>query len=271
MEITIDYLLNNPELWNQCNPNIDVSVNRDFLIAQLERAKLRGGTIEVECKTLQFNLWVDSAETFIPADIWNKNSHESELEPGADCYGGLEIGTSGQISALCLLFPGEIVKLKMLFFIAEDALKLNDHYRDNKNFIKVDPGNEVDNEVAINWLVEEIQQYNMHSFCFPNTQKNNSIVQGLIKLGYVGNPISQGLGGISNATIEYEKAIRAGEVEHFNNPILTYHNSNCMALRKESGVRIEKNGKVLGIYAVLNAWSQWKTIGSVPTLGILAL
>lgn len=251
--------------WKKCNPNLDVSVNREFLRGMVSDAVTYGGTTEVDVKTLNFNIWVNSASSFIPGEVWGLNSHGLEIEPGADCYGGLEIGTSGQISALCLLFPGEIVKVKMLFFIAEDALKLVDVYLDNKDFIKVDPGNEVDNEVAIQWLVEEIQQYNMHSFCFANTQKNNSIVQGLIKLGYQGNPISQGMQGISNATVEYEKKVRSGQIEHFNNPILAWHNSNCMAIRKEAGVRIEKNGKVLGIYAILNAWSQWNTISSTET------
>jgi phage terminase large subunit-like protein len=90
-------------------------------------------------------------------------------------------------------------------------------------------------------------------------------------MGYEGNPISQGMSGISNATVEWEKALRAGHVEHFNDPILKHHNSNCLAVRKESGTRIEKNGKVLGIYACLNAYSQWKTIEAtgLGEIGIL--
>lgn len=270
-EITIDWLLAHEEVWGQSNPNIDISVQRDALKETLLEAKQYGGKQEADCKTLNFNLWVDSADTFIPADVWNLNIHGLTIEDGADCFGGLEIGASGQISALCLLFPGEKVKLKMLFFISEEALKTNDFYRDNRNLIKVDPGNEVDVEIAIRWVDEEMQRYNMHSFCFPNTQKNNSIVQGLIKLGHVGNPISQGLTGIANATAEYEKAVRAGEVEHFGNPILAWMNSNCLAVRKEAGTRITKHDKVLGVYAILNAWSQWKDVGSVPTLGILGL
>lgn len=263
-EITIDFLLDNPHLWQQCSPNIDISVNRDFLKAQLERAKLRGGSVEVDCKTLNFNIWCESKETFIAADVWNKNAHgtdEAELL-GQECYGGLEIAGAGELSAFALVFPGEKVKFKMLFFLAEDSLKSNEFYRTNRAFLKVDPGNVVDNEVAINWIVEEIQKYNMHSFCFPKPKENNSIVQGLIKLGYVGNPVSQGLSGIANATDEYEKLIRAGQVEHFNNPVLRWQNSNCMAVRKEAGTRLEKNAKVLGVWACLNGISQWKIISA---------
>jgi phage terminase large subunit-like protein len=246
--------------WHKCNPNLDVSVNREFLRGMVSDAVTYGGRTETDVKTLNFNMWVDSPEVFISGEIWDTNSHGETIEDGAQCYGGLEIGPSGEISALALLFPRETTVIKMTFWIAGEALKLNDFYRDNEKFLKVDPGNEVENEVAIKWIVEEFQKYDLNSFCFPNTQKNNSIVQGLIKLGYEGNPISQGMAGIADATGEWEKALRAGQIEHFNNPILKMHNSNCLAVRKESGTRIEKNSKVLGIYACLNAWSQWKNI-----------
>jgi phage terminase large subunit-like protein len=209
-------------------------------------------------------MWVDSPEVFISAEMWNKNSHGFSVDILAfkDCYAGLEIGASGDISALVLLFPGEVVKLKSMYFISEDALKINEFYRDNKHLIRVDPGNEVENEVAIKWIEEEFTKYNLHSFCFPNTHKNNSIVQGLIKLGYQGNPISQGTQSISDATEEWEKLLRSGSMEHFNDPILRYMNSNCLVVRKETGTRLTKSGKVLGIYAGINAIAQWKTIAA---------
>lgn len=259
-DITVEHLINNPDLWQQSNPNHKVSVFNAFLKSQLTKAKNEGGTKEVDVLTFNFNVWVDSPDTFIPADVWDRNAHGIHVEPGAECYGGLEIGPSGELTSFALLFPGEVVCIKMLFIAAEEALKLNEFYRDKKEFIKVDPGNVVENEVATAWIIEEIQKYNMHSFCFAKPQENNSIVQGLIKEGYQGNPLSQGLSGIANATDEWEKLLRAGQIEHFGNPILRWMNSNCLAVRKEAGTRIEKNPKVLGIYACLNALSQWKTV-----------
>lgn len=259
--------------WRKCNPNLDVSVNRDFLRSMVSDAVTYGGTTEVDVKTLNFNMWCDSPAVFISSEIWNTNTHGLTIDSGEECYAGIEIGPSGAISAVAMLFPGEIVRIKMLWFLAEEALKTNEFYRDNRDHIKIDPGNEVENQVAVNWIIEEFGNYNLHSFCFPMTQKNNSIIQELIKWGYTGNPISQGLSGISNATTEWEKFLRDAKVEHFDDPILAWHNSNCLAIRKEAGTRIEKSSKVLGVYAVLNAWSQWKTIEAtgMGTLGIIAI
>lgn len=260
-EITAQWLLDNEWVWKHANPNIDVSVKRKFLRGALEDAITFGGTTMVDNLTLNFNMWMDSPEVFIPADVWNRNTHgidESELL-GQLCYAGIEIGPSGEASALSLLFPGDIKKIKMMFFIAEDAVKKNEHYLKNKHLFKIDPGNEVENEIAIEWIIEEFEKYNLHSFCFPVTQKNNSIIQGLIKLGYEGNPISQGVNGIADATMEWEKLLRAEEIEHFDNEILRWMNSNCLAVKKEAGTRVEKSPRVLGIYACLNAVAQWKT------------
>lgn len=263
--ITPQWLLENEWTWRQANPNLDVSVKRKFLRSALEDAVLYGGVTEVDTMTLNFNMWVDSPDVFIPSEVWDQNAHGLELSDGEECYAGVEVGSSGEISAVALMFPGDIVKVKMLFFIAEEALKLNEFYRDNRAIIKVDPGNEVENEIAIGWIIEEFSRYNLHSFCFPATHKNNSIIQGLIKAGYIGNPISQGISGIANPTAEWEKLLKARQIEHFNNPILKQHNSNCLAVRKELGIRIEKSPRVLGIYACLNALAQWKTISATET------
>jgi phage terminase large subunit-like protein len=259
-DITIEWLLENEHLWQQSSPNLDVSVERDALRDILKEAQQYGGTQEREAKTLNFNMWVDSPDVFISPEIWNQNQHNSTIESGEYCYGGLEIGAASEVTALALLFPGERVRIKMTWIIAEDSLKTNDFYRDNRELMKVDPGNVVDNEIAIGWITEEFQKYNLHSFCFPKTQENNSIVQGLIKLGYQGNAISQGMQSIAGPTDEWEKLIRSKQVDHYGDPILRYMNSNCMAVRKESGVRLEKNGKVTGIWACIDAIAQWKSI-----------
>lgn len=271
-EITIDYLIEHPEVWQQSNPNLGISVNPDFLKHQLQQAKIKRGTVEVECKTLNFNMWVDSPEVFIPAEVWNANNQGSHIEEGETCYAGLEVGPSGEITALAMLFPGDIVKVKMLFMMASEHVSKYDVYEKNKDLIKIDPGNELDNDAAIAWILEEFSKHSVHSFCFPGTHKTNSIVQGLIKSGYTGNHLSQGVQSISNPTEEWEKLLRAEQIDHFGNPILAWMNSNCMAQRKQQGIRIEKNSKVLGIYACINAVAQWKTIdadGSNMPIGIV--
>ena len=48
--------------------------------------------------------------------------------------------------------------------------------------------------------------------------------------------------------------------KHFGNPVLAWMNGNCMAVRKDNDIRLEKSGsKVVGIYAAINALAQYMT------------
>jgi phage terminase large subunit-like protein len=266
-DITLQWLLEHQEEWIKSNPNLGVSVNVEALIADVQSAIDLGGSTEVDTLTLNFNIWTDSPQVFVPSEVWASNTHglkESDLL-GRPCFGGIELVGAKGMSAFCLLFPMEkLTAIKMYFWGPGDYFKNNsdrfDRYNDWQEFIKLDPGNTVENEVIIDWLEEEIGKYNMKSFAFPKIKENDDIVQGLIKDGIEGEPISQAVGGIGNPTSQWEDLLTAGTVEHFNNPVLTWMNSNCNVIRKEAGIRIEKQGsRVVGISACINAVAQWKS------------
>jgi phage terminase large subunit-like protein len=268
-DITVQWLIDNEWVWKHSSPNLGVSVELTALRSMLDDAKTYGGTTEVDVKTLNFNIWVDSADAFISADIWNKNSHgitEEELE-GQECYGGYEFVSGKLMNAFFLLFPnirGKSVMKPLLWM--PDKNKTNresDQYINwvRDGYIKTFLGESCDNDKVFEYLVENITRYNMHSFAYKNNLEHNDIVQALIRNGYEGNPISHGYQGISTPTLIWEEMLTAGQMEHFNNPVLTWMNSNCLAVRKDHDIRLEKSGsRVVGIYAGLNALAQWKTV-----------
>jgi phage terminase large subunit-like protein len=265
--ITPAWLLEHPEVWIQANPNIDVSVHRKFLRGALEDAIRYGGATEVDNLTLNFNIWMQSAESFISADVWARNTHDIDPEEliGATCYGGIEVISAKMLNAFCLVFPdihGRTV-IKPLFWMPQDSVRDQDGCEEwvKSGLIHTDVGNVFDNEKAVALIVEEIDKYAMDSFAYKKGLEHSDIVQSMIKMGYIGNPISHGIQGISTPTVKWEEMLNAGEVEHFGNPVLAWMNSNCMAKRKDNDIRLEKSGsKVVGIYAAINAIAQWKTI-----------
>lgn len=265
-EITLQWLLEHEEEWIKANPNLDISVNRDSLREMVQNAINLGGTTEVEVMTLNFNRWMDSPEVFIPAEVWDRNSHGfNEIDlVGQECYGGIELVGAKGMSSFCLLFPGEVTKVKMFFWLPEEYTRINtdrfDKFNEWKDFIKVDAGNTVENKFVIDWLDEELTKYNFQSFAFAKNKNNDDIVQGLINKGWIGNELSQAVGAIGNPTSQWEDLLHAGKIEHFGNPVLKWMNSNCNAIRKEAGIRVEKQGsRVVGISACINAVAQWKS------------
>lgn len=271
VDITISWLIQNEWAWKQANPNLDVSVQRTALKSALEDAATYGGTTEVDVKTLNFNMWVDSPEVFIPAEVWNKNTHGITEEDlfGQECYGGIEIVSGKLLNCFCFLFPdikGKTV-IKPIFWMPE----ANRQNRETDNYTKwVEEkhihtflGDVSDNDKVYELIMFERSKYYMHSFAYKTNLENNDIVQALIKNGVEGNPISHGYQGISTPTLTWEEMLIAGSVEHFSNPVLAWQNSNCMAARKDNDIRLEKSGgRVCGIYAAINALAQWKTIAA---------
>ena len=137
-----------------------------------------------------------------------------------------------------------------------------DSYNDwvKAGYIHTFLGDVCDNDKVFELIMTELGKYQFHSFAYKTNLANNDIVQALIKNGIEGNPISHGYQGISTPTLAWEEMITAHEIEHFNNPVLAWMNSNCMAVRKDHDIRLEKSGsRVVGIYAAINAVAQWKT------------
>jgi phage terminase large subunit-like protein len=272
MPITVEYLLANEQLWEQPNPNIDVSVSREFLRTRLQSAKNERGSKEVDVMTLNFNRWMDAAEVFIPSETWNKNTHGMQEEEllGQHCYGGIEIISGRMLNAFSFIFPNMDGKhpLKMFFWMPDEYQKNSrdfDQIRDwaNDGLIEVFPGDVSDNDLVLDALVEQIYKYNMHSFAYRINLENSDIVQGLIRRGIQGNPISHGRQSISTPTSMWEDLFTAGSMEHFGNPVLAKMNSKCLVVRKENEIRLEKSGsRIIGIYAGINALAQWKTISA---------
>lgn len=268
-EITIEYLLKNEQVWQQSNPNLGVSVNREYLREMLVNARSLGGTTEVDVKTLNFNMWVDSPVVFIPSEVWGNNAHgitEDDLLGGV-CYGGIEIVSAKLLNAFCLFFPdikGKKV-IKPLFWMPDENRKNKETDSYNRwveeGFITTYLGNVSDNDKVYELIMAELAKYNMHSFAFKTNLLNNDIVQSLIKNGIQGNPISHGYQGISTPTAQWEELLTSESIEHFGNPVLSWMNANCMVVRKDNDIRLEKSGsRVVGIYAAINALAQWKTI-----------
>lgn len=266
--ITLQWLLANEQEWYKANPNLDISVQRDYLREMLQNAVALGGTTEVEVMTLNFNRWMDSPDVFISNDVWSKNTHgitEEDLS-GQVCYGGIEIVSGMMLNCFCLLFPdvkGKVV-IKPVFWMPDAYIssKECDKYRDwvNDGLIITYLGNVSDNDKVVDAIETELSKYNFQSFCFRSNMVHNDIVQALINRGYKGTTISHGRQGISTPTQKWEELITSGQAEHFGNPVLTWMNSNCTAVRKDNDIRLEKSGsRVIGIYAAINALAEWKT------------
>ena len=258
--------------WRKSNPNLGISVFPQFLRSRLTKAKNEGGTTEVDVKTLNFNMWCESPEVWIPNDVWISNTHGLKIDDirySNDLYAGIEIISGLSLNSFCLMAPnmsGDIHGFKWIFWMPEAKVKDNEIKFDFTRFvddgwIKTTPGNVIDNDLAFEIIWNEIKEYYVHSMAFNINIQNNDVLQALVKNGLTVNPISQSYKGLSEPTKEWEALATAKRIEHFDNPVITWMNSNCMVIRKGNDIMLEKQrGRISGISAAIHALAQYKTI-----------
>ncbi len=271
IKMTPKWLLDNPDVWQQSNPNLGVSVYPDFLRSSLEDAVTYGGTTEVDVLTLNFNEWCETPDVWIPADLWAQNTHGISYDAliGRECFAGLEILSGTDLNCLSLFFPnvGEIHAVRCLYWMPSAAIVMQKGANNLKKWaddglIEVCEGNVIDNDFIWSRIRDVFSLYNVESLAFNKILTNHDIIQALVRSGIKCNAISQGYSGISTPTKELAAICAAKKLEHFNNPVLAWQNINTMVNRnKEQEIRVDKSGALTtGITATINAIAQWKTV-----------
>lgn len=95
-----------PAVWRKANPNLGVSVSEEYL----RREAARAGEVpayENTFRRLHLNQRTETDARAVPMDRWDACAGafaEADLE-GLECFAGLDMSTTTDLSALALLFP----------------------------------------------------------------------------------------------------------------------------------------------------------------------
>jgi len=233
-----------PKTWIKANPNLGISVDVNRLAEQIELAA--SSTVKItNIKTKRLNIWCKSIMGWIGFDAWQKCGKikytEEELK-GRICYGGMDLSSTQDISALCLSFPpitaGEPYKHIYRFYIPEELIQEKEDidkvpYRQwvDQGLIIATPGNVID----YNFIQADIEEfatlYEIKEFAF-DPWHAQEIVNNLTDGGMNMIPIQQGYRMISPLCKTFEKLVLAAEMAHGENPIM-YWMISCVELKSD--------------------------------------
>lgn len=267
--------------WIKSNPNLGVSIFPDYLRSRLQKAKNEGSTKEVDFKTKNLNMWVDSPQVWIPDETWMQNSYGLSKEDliGKTCYGGLDLASGIDINALALYFP----KVKMVndrwinavlwwFWIPKGKIKTESFDYSawvEQGYITPTAGlydNIIDHKKLIYDITQLPLQYNIQAIAFDQRLAYHGVVQelGLI-FGTTDSeewlqgmfPFTQSFPNVSLCAKEFERQVTNFEYEHFDNPVARWMNGNVVIKKDPSGMimpdKAKSQFKIDGIAALLNA------------------
>ena len=145
-----------PEVWRKANPNFGISVKQDDLARKAEKAIALPGA-QNAFRRMHLNEWTEQAERWIDMAAWDACDAPVDLEElrGRPCYGGLDLSTTTDVTALAWVFPPDdddgLWRVLSRYFVPEDNLRKRAE-RDRvpydlwagQGFIEATPGNVVD-------------------------------------------------------------------------------------------------------------------------------
>ncbi len=102
-DITDDWM--DPETWAKSNPNLGVTITKEYLTSQCKRAK-EEPEFENEFKRLHLNIRTSQAFRWMPMHRWD--ACDKPLRPedlkGCECYGGLDLASVQDMASFVLDF-----------------------------------------------------------------------------------------------------------------------------------------------------------------------
>ena len=235
-----------PETWKKANPSLGITVGIDKVRDACESAKQNPGE-ENAFRQLRLNQWVKQAVRWMPMDRWDKcafATSEDDLE-GRVCYGGLDLSSTTDITALVLAFPPEYEDDKYIilpyFWIPEDNLDLRvrrDHVPydvwERQGFLQTTEGNVVHYGYIEKFIERLGERYNIREIAFDRWGAVQ-MVQNLEGMGFTVVPFGQGFKDMSPPTKELMKLVLEEKVAHGGHPVLRWMMDNIFIRTDPAG------------------------------------
>jgi phage terminase large subunit-like protein len=261
--------------WQISNPNLDVSVHREYLKARVNAANNEGGTTEVGVKTKNFNIWTNASDTWIQDGTWMQNRQGLKVEDllGQKCYIGIDLAKKLDINAVVLFFPevkeinGKLIHAILPhFFIPTEKKEKDADHVDLLRWIRAGYVQEIgDFSIDFRDLTPILQdifaKYDVKTIGFDRRYAYDGTIKGLMEAGYDCAEVVQTTNYLNLPTTELEKMAVSGVLEHFGNPVLRWMVGNVELYTDTGGsVKPDKKkstNKIDGVAALINAIFVW--------------
>jgi phage terminase large subunit-like protein len=268
----------NPEVWKIANPNWGVSVLEDNFLVDFTEAKNEPNK-QPNFITKKLNIWADSAKTWIDAKKWDNLGSEKRIEDYYDkeAYIGLDLGATGDFSAMAIMIPNDDrtkMTLFMKFYIPSDMAEKRTR-ADQINFIQwaregwitLTDGDATDYNVIKEDMVKYCSKFQYKPIAYDKALASMFMVQLMNDYQIQVEAYSQSVGSVTGPTKQFYEWIMNGTIQHDNNPVMAWMISNVEVYQDDANgnYKIHKGkskNKVDGPCAVVNSigrmLEEWK-------------
>ena len=254
--------------WEKANPNLDISVKRDYLKEMVNRAK-NSPSFENTFKRLHLNTWTTNESFWIKQEVWdscNLFPVDTKNLKGRKCWAGLDLSSSIDISALVLIFPdddGERFEVLPFFWIPKDNA-LERSRKDGVDYdlwireglITATDGNVIDYKFIKKQIEDILTTYQLKNLAYDRWGATQLVID-LQDQGCPLEPFGQGFASMSNPSKSLETMLLSKKINHGGNKVLNWMIGNTQTTQDPAGnikpdkKKSGKGNKIDGIVALI--------------------
>jgi phage terminase large subunit-like protein len=260
--------------WHKANPSLAHGLpGLKYLREQVTQARGMPGKESI-VRRLNFCQWVEAEAPWIGGDVWFAAAPEPDFDQallyGRRCWGGLDLSSTQDLTALVLLFePTESDphwRLVPRFWLPGDGLH-DKAAKDRVPYIawreaghlNALPGRAIDKLAVLHELARIVSRYDVQEIAYDEWRIADLLMliqqEGLAMPSLV--PFRQGFKSMAPAVDEFERMLLGGTLKHDGNPVMTWNAANAVVVSDPAGNRkVAKEratGRVDGIVAAVMA------------------
>jgi phage terminase large subunit-like protein len=250
----------------QANPHFDDFMNQEEVFRQAADAK-RMPSREASYRNLILNQRVEARNPFVSRAVWVENGGVPEAWEGADVYGGLDLSSVSDLTALVLVTENGDVH--PTFWLPGDGLaekaRVDRETYDvwaQQGFLETTPGRAIEYEWIADYLRGIFDRCNVRAVAFDRYNMRH-LRPWLEKVGFTDEELErfiefgQGFVSMSPALRELEARLLSKKLKHGNHPVLTMCAANATIVTDPAGNRkftkTKATGRIDGMVALAMA------------------
>ena len=254
--------------WYKANPSLGQTIQIERVREMFQEA-VDNPAEENVFKQLRLNMWVSSLTRFIPEQVYDLGNVSIDMESlkGREGYGGLDLSSTGDITAFVLMFPprDETEKYVMLpfFWIPEDTIPIRVRRASvpydvwyKQGYLNATEGNVIHYDFIEKFIEDLGTQYHILEIAFDRWGAVQ-MTQDLEGMGFTVVPFGQGYKDMSPPTKEFYKLLMEGRIIHGGHPVMRWMSGNVVVDTDPAGnikcTKAKSPEKIDGIVAAIMA------------------
>jgi len=240
------------ESWYKANPSLGHTIDIEKVRNAYRSAKENPAEENI-FRQLRLDQWVKQSTRWMPMDKWDDCAFDVDPEEliGRECFGGLDLSTTSDITAFVLVFPPRTEDEKYIVlpycWIPEENLQL----RVRRDHVPYDTWEKTGdlyttegNVIHYAWIEDFIEKlhekYNIKEIAF-DRWGSYELSQNLEGQGLVMIPFGQGYKDMSPPTKELMKLVLEKRIAHGGHPVLRWMMDNVYVRQDPAGnIKMDK-------------------------------